>query len=41
MALFEDGKPVFYLHRSEIESRQAPQIAQVLAAAFDKFCIKA
>ena len=40
MALFENGKPVFYLHRSEIESRQAPQIAQVLANAFDKFCVK-
>ena len=40
MALFEDGKPVFYLHRSEIESRQAPQIAQILSGAFDKFCVK-
>jgi len=38
MAIFEDGKPVFYLHRSEIESRQAPQIAQILTGAFDKFC---
>ena len=34
MALFEDGKLVFYLHRSEIESRQAPQIAEV---AFQRF----
>ena len=40
MALFENGKPVFYLHRSEIESRQAPQIAQILSTAFDKFCVK-
>jgi putative YphP/YqiW family bacilliredoxin len=40
MALFEDGKPVFYLHRHEIETRQAPQIAQVLAQAFDRFCVK-
>ena len=40
MALFEDGKPVFYLHRSEIESRQAPQIARILSGAFDKFCVK-
>ena len=38
MALFEDGKPVFYLHRHEIESRQAPQIAQILTTTFDKFC---
>ena len=40
MALFENGKPVFYLHRSEIEPRQAPQIAQILSGAFDKFCVK-
>ena len=38
MALFENGKPVFYLHRHEIETRQAPEIAQVLTGAFDKFC---
>ena len=40
MAIFENGKPVYYLHRHEIESRQAPQIAQVLSAAFDKFCVR-
>jgi len=38
MALFQDGKPVFYLHRHEIETRQAPQIAHILTGAFDKFC---
>lgn len=38
MALFRDGKPVFYLHRSEIETRQAFQIAQILTEAFDQFC---
>lgn len=38
MALFRDGKPVFYLHRSEIETRQAPEIAMVLKAAFEKHC---
>lgn len=38
MAIFQDGKPVFYLHRHEIERRQAPEIAQILTAAFDKFC---
>lgn len=38
MALFKDGKPVFVLHRHEIESRQAPQIAQVLQAAFAQHC---
>ncbi|MBS1833845.1 MAG: BrxA/BrxB family bacilliredoxin [Acidobacteria bacterium] len=38
MALFKDGKPVFYLHRMEIERRQAPEIAQVLQAAFAQHC---
>ncbi len=40
MALFQDGKPVFMLHRHEIESRQAPQIAEILTGAFDRFCVK-
>lgn len=38
MAIFRDGKPVFYLHRHEIETRQAPEIAQVLKAAFEQHC---
>lgn len=38
MAVFQDGKPVFYLHRHEIERRQAPEIAQILTTVFDKFC---
>jgi putative YphP/YqiW family bacilliredoxin len=38
MALFQDGKPVFMLHRSEIERREAPEIAAILTQAFDKFC---
>ena len=38
MAIFKDGKPVFYLHRHEIESRQAPEIAQVLKTAFAQHC---
>jgi putative YphP/YqiW family bacilliredoxin len=33
MALFRDGRPVFYLHRSEIESRTAPEIAALLEEA--------
>jgi putative YphP/YqiW family bacilliredoxin len=41
MAIFQDGKPVFFLHRHEIESREAPQIAQVLAEAFDRYCATA
>ncbi|MBV9444162.1 MAG: BrxA/BrxB family bacilliredoxin [Acidobacteriaceae bacterium] len=40
MALFRDGKPVFALHRFQIESRQAPEIAQLLTEAFDQFCAK-
>jgi putative YphP/YqiW family bacilliredoxin len=40
MAIFRDGKPVFALHRFEIESRQAPEIAQILTQAFDRYCAK-
>ena len=36
--LFQGGKPVFLLPRHQIEARQAPEIAQVLAQAFDQFC---
>lgn len=38
MAIFRNGKPVFMMHRSEIESRDAMSIAQSLTAAFDRFC---
>jgi len=41
MALFQDGKPVFVLHRHQIESSEAPQIAQALKQAFDQYCVKA
>lgn len=40
MALFRDGEPVFMLHRHDIEARQAPEIAQLLTAAFDRYCVK-
>jgi putative YphP/YqiW family bacilliredoxin len=40
MAIFRDGKPIFMLHRHQIESRQAPEIAQVLTQAFDQYCAK-
>lgn len=40
IALFNDGKPVFMMHRSDIERRDAFQIAQVLKDAFDRFCVK-
>ena len=41
MALFQNGKPVFMLHRSDIESSAAPQIAHKLQEAFNQFCVPA
>jgi putative YphP/YqiW family bacilliredoxin len=41
IALFRDGKPVFMLHRHQIESSDAPQIAKLLTKAFDEFCVTA
>ncbi len=41
MALFRNGKPVFMLHRHQIEMRQAPEIAEILTEAFDEFCVAA
>jgi putative YphP/YqiW family bacilliredoxin len=41
MALFRDGKPIFTLHRSQIESSDALQIARLLTEAFDQFCVTA
>jgi len=41
MALFRDGKPVFVLHRQQIELRQADQIARLLMEAFDEHCVTA
>jgi putative YphP/YqiW family bacilliredoxin len=38
IALFRDGKPVFMMHRRDIESRDAYQIAGALTTAFDQFC---
>jgi len=38
MALFQDGKPVFMLHRSEIETSDPISIARKLTAAFERFC---
>jgi len=38
VALFRDGKPVFVLHRHQIEGNQAPGIAQMLKQAFDQHC---
>jgi putative YphP/YqiW family bacilliredoxin len=38
MALFRDGKPVYMIHRHEIERREPAEIAEMLTAAFDRFC---
>jgi len=38
IALFKDGKPVYMVHRRDIEPRQAPEIARLLTAAFEQFC---
>jgi putative YphP/YqiW family bacilliredoxin len=40
VALFRDGKPVFMLHRHQIENRDATEIAKSLTEAFDHFCGK-
>lgn len=39
MTLFKDGKPVYALHRSDIERRDPQQIAGLLTDAFDQFCV--
>ena len=41
MALFRDGKPVFVVHRHQIETRQANEIAKLLTEAFDQYCVTA
>lgn len=38
IAIFQDGKPVYMMHRREIESRDATAIASLLTAAFDRYC---
>ncbi len=38
--LFRDAKPVYMLHRHQIEGRDAAQIATLLSQAFDQFCVK-
>jgi putative YphP/YqiW family bacilliredoxin len=38
MALFQNGKPVYMLHRSDIERRDPFEIAELLKTAFNQFC---
>jgi putative YphP/YqiW family bacilliredoxin len=40
LALFRGGKPVWAMHRFQIESRQAPDIAADITKAFDEFCTR-
>jgi bacilliredoxin len=40
IAILRDGKLVYMLERRDIETREAPDIADDLKAAFDKFCTK-
>jgi putative YphP/YqiW family bacilliredoxin len=40
IALLRDGKLVHMMQRSDIESREAEDIAADLTAAFDRFCAK-
>lgn len=40
MALFQDGKIVWFLPRHQIEGRTADQVANSLVQAFEKFCAK-
>jgi putative YphP/YqiW family bacilliredoxin len=41
MALFLNGKPVYMIHRSDIERREPAQIAELLTDAFGRFCTPA
>jgi putative YphP/YqiW family bacilliredoxin len=41
IAILQDGKLVYLMQRSKIETSTAPMIASELASAFDHFCAKA
>jgi len=38
VAIFRNGKPVYMLHRSDIEPRDAFQISRILTEAFERHC---
>ena len=40
VAIFRAGKPVFMLHRHQIENRESHEIAQSLTEAFDEYCVR-
>jgi len=41
IGLLRNGQLVYLLERRQIEGREAPEIAQELTDAFDKFCVPA
>lgn len=40
VCLLVDGKPVYMLHRYQIEGRLPEEIAKDLTAAFDRYCVR-
>jgi putative YphP/YqiW family bacilliredoxin len=40
IGLMRDGELLYFMQRGDIETRQAPEIAGRLTAAFDRFCAK-
>jgi putative YphP/YqiW family bacilliredoxin len=38
LALFQDGKPVYMIHRRDIEPRRPEEIARLLTDAFERYC---
>ena len=40
VAIFKEGKPVFMLHRHQIENRDAEEVAKSLTEAYDQFCVQ-
>ena len=40
IAIMENGQVVYMLERHQIEGREAPEIASLLTAAFDKLCVE-
>ncbi len=38
IAIFRNGKPVYMMHRSDIEPRDAFQISRLLTEAFERHC---
>jgi Protein of unknown function (DUF1094). len=40
IALFRDGKPVWMLHRHQIEASDPETIAKAITSAFDEYCQK-